>query len=542
MSIIFFHSLLFIFVIYSNGLFFSKKILLIKDYRNFYEISIIGLITTIFLAQFLNFFIPLNDYVILSNVIVLIVLIILNHNIFKKNFKINFNILIFSLLIMFVNIYGSDFSDDLDHYHYGFISNADNLNFIWGQSFLHPLYGTSPSWLIGHSFFNFDQFRLQDIHILNGIVLFLVIGLFLTELDLKQNKRLFNNPILFSILLFLLLKYTRLKEFGIDRPSILIFCFLIYYYLKYFLISDKRYILENFIIIFLISIFIFSIKIIYIPVLFFSLIIFIRNKSKLNKFHTMYLILLFPILIFIFKNLLGTGCLFFPFEGSCIKSIPWSNFIGAKDLSISAEIFNKSWTSYTGNLSENEYIKDFNWFNTWFERGSTELLELLLTALIVLGISFIVFFSNFSDKKLINNNFKNFKLILSLIILASFSVYIAKNPVIRMNHHIIISLMILTIIYFFNFDFNIFKKKLVYLFLFIGLVFNLHKNYDRILKNHFINNPKELISHKISVPKKNILNNFTYYEGWFGESPIGNQNLDDKAHKRIWIFDILLKL
>ncbi len=126
------------------------------------------MIITIFFAQFLNFLIPLNDYVILSNILLLFIFIFFNQNIFEKNFKINLSILIISLLLMLMNIYGSNFSDDLDHYHYGFITNTDNLNFIWGQSYLHPLYGLSPSWLIGHSFFNFNQFILQDIHILNG--------------------------------------------------------------------------------------------------------------------------------------------------------------------------------------------------------------------------------------------------------------------------------------------------------------------------------------------------------------------------------------
>ena len=175
---------------------------------------------------------------------------------------------------MVINIYGSGFSDDLDHYHNGFIANADTFKFIWGQSFLQPWYGTSSAWLIGHSFFNFENFRLQDIHILNGLILFLVLGLLLTELDFTIKKDVFYSPILFSLVIFILLKYTRLKEFGIDKPASLIFCFLIYYYLKYFLKPNNKEILKNFILVSLISIFIFSIKITYLPVLFFPLYIF----------------------------------------------------------------------------------------------------------------------------------------------------------------------------------------------------------------------------------------------------------------------------
>ena len=42
--------------------------------------------------------------------------------------------------------------------------NSDGEKFIWGNSFLHPLYGTEPTWLVGHSYFNFDKSRLQDIY------------------------------------------------------------------------------------------------------------------------------------------------------------------------------------------------------------------------------------------------------------------------------------------------------------------------------------------------------------------------------------------
>ena len=93
---------------------------------------------------------------------------------------------------MLANIYGSNFSDDLEHYHYGSITNSDELNLIWGNSFLHPLYGTTSLWLTGHSYFNFDHSRLIDIHILNGLLLFLILGLFLNEILSKEKKIYFS--------------------------------------------------------------------------------------------------------------------------------------------------------------------------------------------------------------------------------------------------------------------------------------------------------------------------------------------------------------
>ena len=527
-------------MIYFHGVIFTKKILKLENNQNFYEISLIGLIITIVLAQMVNFLIPLSDYLLISNIIVLIIYLIFNPKILKDNFKINKKILILVTIISVVSIYGSGFSDDIDHYHYGFISNADKTNFIWGYSFLHPLYSTSPSWLIGHSYLNFEYSRLQDIHILNGIILFLILGLFLSELSIKKNKDNFYNPFIFSLIIFILIKYTRLKEFGIDRPSVLIFCFLIYYYLKYFLNNNEE-LLKNFIILSLISIFIISIKIIHLPILILPLFVFFKFKKKLIKLDLKYLIIILAILVFALKNLLGTGCLLFPLEFSCIKFLSWSNFEGAKEFTIFSEAINKSWWQYTGELTREEYIKNFSWFNTWFQRGKIEILELFLTIALIIFFSFISYNLKTNKSYLPNNHFKDLGKILVFIILSSIFIYFMKNPVIRMNHHTLLSLMILIILLTFKFDKKKYNKNYIYIFLIIGLIFNFSKNIIRISNNDFINDPKLMISQKINPPEKKNLGSFTYYMGWYGNTPIGNQYIDNNNYRRMLIFDIIEK-
>jgi hypothetical protein len=201
LKIIIFHGFLFTYIIYLHGFIFLKKFLRIKEIKNFYETSLIGLIITIIFAQFLNFFIPLNDDLLVFNIILLTIYTFFFNKILIQSFKVNFKILIILVLISLVNIYGSGFSDDINHYHYSYIANSDVNNFIWGNSFLHPLYGTASSWLIGHSYFNFNQFRLQDIHVLNGIIFFLVLGCFLSELFLNNKKKiLLSNSIFFNLI------------------------------------------------------------------------------------------------------------------------------------------------------------------------------------------------------------------------------------------------------------------------------------------------------------------------------------------------------
>ena len=71
------------------------------------------------------------------------------------------------------------------------------------------------------------------------------------------------------------------------------------------------------------------------------------------------MIIILAALVFALKNLLGTGCLLFPLEFSCIKLLSWSNFEGAKEFTIFSEAINKSWWQYRGDLTREEYIQNF---------------------------------------------------------------------------------------------------------------------------------------------------------------------------------------
>ena len=91
---------------------------------------LIGLVVTIFLSQFINFFLPLSNYLTLLNI--LIVLLYFSFNkIVIKSLKINFKIFFILFVLVLSNIYASEFSEDLNHYHYGMISNSDKTNLIW---------------------------------------------------------------------------------------------------------------------------------------------------------------------------------------------------------------------------------------------------------------------------------------------------------------------------------------------------------------------------------------------------------------------------
>jgi len=536
--IIILNTFLFLFIIFSHGIFFTKKVLKINKFQGFYEISIYGLIFTIFLSQFLNYFFALNNTLLISNLILILIFFFFNKNLFISNIKLDLKVFTIFILLAFLQIYGSGYSDDLDHYHYSYIINTDNHPFIWGNSFLHNMFGTAPIWLTTNAYLNFDFSRLQDIHIVNGIFLFLIFGLFFSELLSSKQNSLYKNPLIFSIFLFLLIKYTRLKEFGIDRPAILLFCFFIFYYLKYFVYSSKKDINLDFLILLLIAICIVSIKIIYVPIFIFIFFVYFNHRKKIFFLGKKFIIAYLAVAIFILKNILSTGCVIFPISLTCIETLVWVNFNGAKELSFLAEYFNKSWTSYNGTLSKSEYIQDFNWFKTWFSRGKTEIIEIFLTSFSIVFLTLVAFKIRLNKQILIKKlNLFGYALI-SIILLSTF-IYFWKNPVIRMNHHVILSLILLLVLYFCDFKINNQRKIMIPLILILFISYNCFKNINRIIDYNFINDPISKIKEKVREQKKFNISSFIYYVGWFGNTPISQTKLKKKNYKKHLIFDIL---
>ena len=220
-----FHFFLFFIISFFNGIIFLIFFNNHKPVNNVFEISLIGIVVTSLFAQLLNFFIPLNDYVIYLNFLLILIFFVLKKKLVKIKIEKNYLVIIPVFLLIILNIYGSKFSDDLNHYHYSYILNTDNFNYIIGLVNLHHSYGPSSLWLIAHSYFNFDHSRLQDIHVLNGLIFFLILSLFLTEIifSFKKKNIYIYIPVVFLILIFILIKYSRLKEFGIDRPAFLLF-------------------------------------------------------------------------------------------------------------------------------------------------------------------------------------------------------------------------------------------------------------------------------------------------------------------------------
>ncbi|MDC3053897.1 hypothetical protein OA187_04990, partial [Candidatus Pelagibacter sp.] len=446
------------------------------------------------------------------------------------------------LIFVFILIYGSEFSDDLNHYHGGYIINTDNLNYIIGLNFLHHHYGYSSIWLILHSYLNFNGSLLQDIHILNGIIYFSVVGLIINEiLKNTKNKQVDNfYLILIFLLFFILIKYTRIKEFGIDRPGFLIIVFFFYYYFSFYFSGKEN--LTNYKNLLFISFFLFCIKIIFLPFFIISLVLMLKylilNKSS-DKISTNYIFLLFFIFSsYLIKNALISGCIIYPVDKTCLSFLSWNSNEIIQSLTLNTEYFNKSYNSYLGNLSPDLYIVDFNWLNNWYQRNSNELLEYIL----VIAASVIFSLISINTYKSNKLNYNYIFYILLIIFIFSFLIAL-KTPVIRMFHHLFYIFGIFIILLATSGKKVFIKKKPLYFFLIIIIFFSLSKNIKRIYDNNFVNNPEELIK-KIGwyeTPKQKQLGSFEYFGGWNSKYPIGNEDLSNYKYRKFLFFNVIYK-
>tara|TARA_B110000971_G_scaffold117902_1_gene120785 strand:+ start:4186 stop:5820 length:1635 start_codon:yes stop_codon:yes gene_type:complete len=535
--------LIFIFLFYVNGLIilkncFSKTFI---DNFNVYEISIFGIVCTGIIAYIINFFFPLSNTLVIANLTIGIIFIFNNR---KKYFHFNKpkTVATILLILSIINIYGSGFSDDLNHYHGSLITNFDNHKYIFGLNFLQNHFGYSPIWLSLHSYANINEYYLQSITVVNGILFFLILSTLCVAIkDLLENKKITVASFLaiFSFF-FILLKYTRLKEFGIDRPAYLLLIFQFFIFTKFYALKEKNYNRSDYVLcLTIIGLFIFFIKnIFFISLLLPGILIFQEIKILfLKKFLIIYLI----IIAYLLKNFIISGCLIYPINLTCFD-VSWSSIGLVNNLFDKTEMLIKGFPLYGGNLTPEVYIANFNWIPTWWSRTKTEFLEFFFTSFLcfVLTISAFNYQNSYCGKKIFLKN-KIYIFVLSVILICNLILFF-KIPVIRYFHSIFIYVFFL-ILCLWNLHVIIRKKTLLTL-LILSIFFNILKNFNRIKDSNFENNPIKHIK-KIrwySEASKQKLGKFTYYNGWIGGHPIGNVILNNHFHTKVWKYDIINKI
>jgi hypothetical protein len=391
-----------IFLIYKLGsevLEVSKSIFLLKIKSDRISINLIlGFFFLNFLAFFLNFFVSLNDYLILFILFKLTLILILRLN--RKDIKV---FIIFAVLIIFTipMIINHDIGHDAGLYHVPFQNWIKSYKVTFGLYNLHSRYALNTSYDYISSLFwignNFTIVSFFQAIYLNIFILFFF--------ELSKEKNNFSLVIFLpTTLSFLLwLRYSNIDYGGVDFSfGILAILFCLQ---TIVLLSDKQKEFNNSN--FWIYFFIFCSVLVAKPTgavfffLFLFLLIFFYSYKKIlilkYKQLNFIFILLFITLLWFIKNFIISGCFLYPVKYSCFD-VSWFN----KDYLIRDLILIQNYKRHFVDINFDIIKKNLNFLNIflliiifWLSYFFFQKLNKKLSLLFFL-ISCLLIFFNFS--------------------------------------------------------------------------------------------------------------------------------------------------
>ena len=495
------------------------QILIYKVNKNFFESVFYGFIVAAFFITLIHFFVKISIY--LSLIILLAGFIIGLKSYFSK-IKFKKKLFIYSLIfLVLIPLYISQkYHEDFGYYHLPYIINLINEKIIFGLANVNRAFVHNSIWINIQSIFYFkDNFNYVSVPTFIIYSLFVIYSV--DRIVIKKESKISGYFLIVSIF-YLILKFTRISEFGNDIPSIIFSILSIYNFLRFNeekeIVIKKNIFYNNF----TFALFAILIKFSSIPIILLTLYLFLKNYKNLIqdifKFHYIFIYLI--CLLFFLQQFIYTGCFVFPSKLSCFD-VSWFNeyFLSAKDR---LELVNKSYFGTAKEiLSEEEYLRNFTWIPFWFKRSYPGMLEHLLT----MSLPLILFLLLLKKKKTqIIQKFNDLKYFIFFTIFG-FLFWLNFSPVYRFG--IIYFLSSIFLITYLIYKKKILSKKIFTIFLSLFLLFNFAKNINRInnedkiffgikkIDNSYILNPKNKVS-MISTFQPDMNANAAKGNGWQG--------------------------
>ena len=354
------------------------------------EICIIGFCLTLPLAQITNFFFPINNYFFYFTY-----LIALGNIYFHRGQLTSLKKWLFKLIIIFIIFlpfkYVLKGNEDL-YYHLPKVDFLNQFKIIFGIAHINPSLSFTNGWAHISSVFNFLNGGDKNLYLSSYVFYILII---LTLYDYIKTSLSNIVKIFFSILiLFIIIKFNRLQEFGNDYQSMLLILLTLGLFFKYFFDSNRNDEIINKIIFFSFFAFIFRIYALFIIPMF---VILLKERSILltiiNK--KIIAIILVTTISTSLTSFANSGCFFMPIEKTCIdeSKIPWSYHDNIKDLNLHLKSFNTSYGEYKKDnkeaFSREDWITNFNWFK--YHISSERFLKPLAKTLTIILLIFVIF-------------------------------------------------------------------------------------------------------------------------------------------------------
>ena len=209
------------------GRFFTNKI-----NRNFFESFFYGLIIISFLLTFLHFFTKINFYISLP--IFLFGFIVALRNFKFSTVFVNKNYVLYLLIfLILIPMYISQkYHEDFGYYHLPYLVNFVNEKIIFGLANSNRAFVHNSIWLNILPFFYIkDNYNLVT---LPTFLTYFVFIIFSINQITKQKENTISCFFLIVTNFYLILKYTRISEFGNDIPAVIFSILSIYNFFRFF--------------------------------------------------------------------------------------------------------------------------------------------------------------------------------------------------------------------------------------------------------------------------------------------------------------------
>jgi len=500
-------------IIIANGFLFNY--IIFKKKINDFKISIDSLFGFIFIGLIglsVNFFFPINKIISSLFIIFSFIIFIIFFFKFEKKKKLLFSILFVSVTVFIFISYSNINRPDAGLYHLPYVKILNEDKIILGISNLHFRFGhISIFQYISALHVNFlfkEEFLNMPLGILPVLYFLYLFENFINEIENKNQK---NILAIFLITVFSLYSFSRFSGLGNDGPANIFFFVLIVQYLRIQNINKTNS--EEFYKILIISIFLIMLK----PLMIFCIIvpcfIFIVNNKKLELINNIRIIFcLVFICLWVFKNILVSGCAIFPIKQTCLNNLIYSNNEIVNFASSEAEAWAKGYPNSKTKENYQTYNSNFNWISTWSKNHLKKVVEKVLPLIFL--IFFMVLFSFFSKnyyRSLYKEWISNDKKLLYLLFFLFFylAIWFLKFPLYRFGLAFLSSFIILIYVYFFVPNKKIFNETYLIIILISGFILFYYKNIDRIFfkpNKNYINAPWPAIYSLDD--NQNIVNNF----------------------------------
>ena len=475
--------------LYAYGFAVSNKIYKHKNLDIFFTI-LVGYIVIGTFTLILHFFFKINN--VISIFFITSSFIILYYFRHKINIKKQIlSILCISLTSFFLFGY-SDHPIDTNMYHHPYVSYLKSEKIIFAIANIQFRFGHI-------SFLQYVQSALTNdyLHEISlasiNIILYTCFIIFISEKIINTKKFSYNFLINILFASFLLIKFSRYREYGNDLIPLLVS---IYFLIQILEVNKNQFFTNNNLINFSLPFmaFMFAHKISYtFAVLIFLPLFNFKNFKFLSEINIKYLLVFLIIFVpWLIKNYITTSCFAYPVEITCIENNLYtlSGLAEASQASWLSELWAKAFIDHPNwrEIDLNVYMSGLNWLPTWFGSHFIKILEIISPLFFIIFIfTFFLFFKN--DKFLIKRISKNKSskyLIIWSAILVGLSIWFYKAPIFRYGSFYIISFVIVTYILILNFFFkekNSAKLKFFKVIFIISLVFFITKNSLRIYKS-----------------------------------------------------------